>query len=188
MGTNDGGADVTTATTTVLNGLLAAVNASTKIIVLRPYNGSSAATIQAGIAACSAPSRITYVDTTGWFNTANASDSLHPYGAENLFHIAPLLTTTLRSALAASTATTSRTLTLTLGTDSTTLAANLTGLQWTWQDTYNGAVLSSGSTGTTNASGVFTQSVQTTLASGASGQLKILGAAGVHFNGAVVLS
>lgn len=98
-GTNDGG-DVTSAATTVLNGLIAATT-TTKIIVLRPFNGTShASQLQAAIAACTAPSRVTYVDTAGWFNTSNSSDGLHPYGVENITHIAPLVADAVATALA----------------------------------------------------------------------------------------
>lgn len=89
LGTNDG-ADVTAAATAFLNGVLA-LNGTTKIAVVLPWNGGHAAQLQAAIAASSAPSRVTYVDTTGWWNPADASDGLHPYGYVNAADLAPRL-------------------------------------------------------------------------------------------------
>lgn len=99
QGTNDSG-DVTTNATAVLNGLLAATTTS-KIIVLRPFNGSAhGAQLQAAIADSTAPARCFYIDTTGFFNTTNSSDALHPYGNENITHIAPLVAAAIRTVLA----------------------------------------------------------------------------------------
>ncbi|HTV07815.1 MAG TPA: LamG-like jellyroll fold domain-containing protein [Candidatus Aquilonibacter sp.] len=94
-GTNDSsasGSSVTSALTTVLNDLLSAYP-NVPIVVMRPFNGSQASALQAGIAACSNPSLVHWMDTTGFFNTAYGADNLdlHPSGPNNLGIIAPLV-------------------------------------------------------------------------------------------------
>lgn len=169
-GTNDGAANVTTAVTTALNALIAATPATTKIIALRPYNGSGATFIQNGIAATTTPSRVTYVDTTGWFTTANSADNLHPYGTENLFHIAPLMANAILPVISLTKGTrTARTITGTLVDATGTPQASLTGLKWSIHDQATPdvqSVVSDSGTTTTNASGVFSFTALTTKASG----------------------
>ena len=102
-GTNDGSssaASVTTALTTVLNGLLAACP-GTPIAVMRPYNGTQAAALVAGIAACSNPALVTYVDTTGYLNPSLGIDStgFHPSGPNGLTQLAPQVANALRPLL-----------------------------------------------------------------------------------------
>lgn len=90
-GTNDGG-DITTNATAVLNGLLAATPSSTKIAIVQQWNGTGhKAQWQAAITASTAASRVTYVDTTGWWSGSDASDGLHPYGYVNVADLAPRL-------------------------------------------------------------------------------------------------
>ena len=92
QGTNDAATDTTTAVTALLNGILGqgTLPATCRVVVLRPFGGTAQATfLQNGIAACSNPGRVTYVDTTGFFNTANSSDAVHPYGFECLDSIGP---------------------------------------------------------------------------------------------------
>lgn len=102
-GTNDGSNDTVAAATTVLNGLLAATPSATKVIVLRPFNGTAqAANLQAAVAACTTPSRVSYVDTAGWWSTADSSDNLHPYGYINIAQIAPRVAAAVRAALPSS--------------------------------------------------------------------------------------
>lgn len=87
-GTNDGSSDITSNATALLNGILSACT-SAKIIVLRPFNGTvQSAHWIAAIAACSNPGRVHFIDTAGFFNTTNSADGLHPYGFENVTHIA----------------------------------------------------------------------------------------------------
>lgn len=182
-GTNDG-SDVTTPATTVLNGLLAATPATTKIIVLRPFNGTSrAAELQAAIAACTAPARCAYIDTAGFFTSSNSSDGLHPYGNENLFHIAPAVANAIRPYVQPLRGTrTARTVTLTLNDRSGNPRANLSGLKWAFFDQATAGALgvnADGGTGaTTNSSGVLSLTVYTTLASGATGWLVLSDSAG----------
>ena len=99
-GTNDGGANIVAAMTGVLNGILTACPGAV-IAVLRPFNGSQAANLQAAIAACGTPAACHYVDTTGFFNPAYGIDSLslHPSGPNDLGLIAPQLAGVLRPLL-----------------------------------------------------------------------------------------
>lgn len=102
QGTNDpAGTDITAAITSLLNAMIAALPSSTKIIALRPFNGAHNAQWVAAIAASSAPARVSYIDTTGWFNTTNSTDSLHPNGFENVFNLAPRTAAAVRGVLAA---------------------------------------------------------------------------------------
>ena len=196
-GTNDGATDVTTAATTVLNGLIAATPATTKIIVLRPFNGTAhSSQLQAAIAASTTPSRCVFIDTAGWFNTANSADTLHPYGNENLTHIAPLCATAIRPYVVTASIkpATSKTISVTFQNRAGAAQANLTGLKWEWSDML-GVVIDSGSGATTNASGVFSvTSVRTNLAAAGIGYLKVTNSNGtvnttdVSFEGAVAVA
>lgn len=173
-GTNDS-SDVTGYAVTLLNGLIAAT--TSKIIVLRPFNGTlHASQLQAAIAACSTPSRCAYVDTAGFFTVVNSSDNLHPYGVENLTHIAPLVANAIRPLLVAGApALSSRTVTMTLnlGRDSNNNlipAANLNNIQVSAFDDptrpAGGVIRYQSATGTTNSAGVLTFTYQSSLATG----------------------
>jgi len=98
QGTNDSG-DITAPYTAVLNAMLAAIPETTQIAVMRPLGGYHAAQIQAARAACTDPSRVTYIDTTGWWDPTDSSDGLHPYGYTNVARTSPLLADALRPLL-----------------------------------------------------------------------------------------
>jgi lysophospholipase L1-like esterase len=102
IGHNDTTTDTTAAGTAFLNGLLAATPSTTKIAVIQPWSGRQATNLKAAIAACSTPSRVTYIDTSGWWSTADAPDAVHPYGYVNLVDLAPRLALALRAILGAS--------------------------------------------------------------------------------------
>jgi hypothetical protein len=97
-------------------------------------------------------------------------------------------------------ATTARTVTLTLADSSNAARANLTGLKWAFFDTVTpnlfAAPVSQGTAETTDASGVLVITVQTTLASGATGWLVVTDSDGTAtqspshkaFSGPVVVS
>lgn len=97
-GQNDITGDVTATVTSTLNAILAAIPATTAIAVVRPITGTQAANIQAGIAACSAPNRVTWVDTTGWRVPADSSDGAHPWGYVHVGGLAPRLAQALAAA------------------------------------------------------------------------------------------
>lgn len=104
IGTNDSGsadAAVVADTTALLNYWISSTPDSTRIFVAAGWLQRKAEQIQAGIAACNAPARVTYVDTSGWWSTADASDALHPYGYANLADLAPRLAATIRPAVTA---------------------------------------------------------------------------------------
>lgn len=97
IGTNDGATDTVAAMIGLLNNLLTACP-TTPILVLRPFNGTQASNLVAAIAGCSSPSRVTYVDTTGWWSSADASDGLHPYGYVNVAELAPRVAAKVKTA------------------------------------------------------------------------------------------
>lgn len=199
IGTNDGTSNTTTAMTTLLNGLLSATT-TTKIVVLRPFNGTSqAANIQAAIAACSAPSRCAYVDTAGWFSTANSFDSLHPNGFENLSNLAPRVANAIRPIVSPQRGQrTQRTVSVSLVDGSNSPQSSLTGLKWAFYDqalpSLTTVAADQGVSETTDGSGVLTIPVYTTLAPGATGWLTVTDSDGttsmLHkaFSGPVVVS
>jgi hypothetical protein len=195
MGTNDS-ADVTSAVTAFLNALVPLIPSTTKVIILRPFNGSHASQITAGIAASTAPSRVNYVNTAGWFNTANSGDGLHPYGIENLTSIGPKATAAIKSLLdgAAQPTLTARTVSvaLTSGRDASgnaVPAANLANLRVSFHDEPSPDVTTvprfQTAGETTDAAGVLTFVVNSTLSAGGTGHLTVLGASNLHFNGPV---
>jgi lysophospholipase L1-like esterase len=99
IGTNDGSTNTTTAMTGLLDALLSATTA--RIVVLRPFGGTAqAAYLQAAVAACTDPKRVTYVDTAGWWSSTDSSDGTHPYGYANVETLAPLVASAARTALA----------------------------------------------------------------------------------------
>jgi lysophospholipase L1-like esterase len=100
QGTNDSATGFNTAYAADVEALLAATPSTTKIALMRPLNGNLASNVAAVAAGASVPSRVSYIDTTGWWNSADASDGLHPYGYTNIARIAPLLGAQLRSLLA----------------------------------------------------------------------------------------
>lgn len=176
-GTNDG-ASVTANATTVLNALIAATPKTTKIILYRPFSGTHAAELIAAVAACIDPSRVTYKDTTGYFNTTNSVDGVHPYGIENLSHIAPLVAVDIRNAVSPLRGTrTLRTATITLVNKTGVPQASLTGLKWSFFDQPTSDQLTvaadQGAVETTDGSGTLTIPVYTTLPSGGVGWLVV---------------
>lgn len=189
-GTNDSG-DVTANATAVLNGLLAATSSSTKIIVLQPFNGGHGSQLQAAIAACTTPARCTYVATTGFFTPANSSDSLHPYGTENIVHIAPQVADAVRLILDGAPTLTSRTVSITLG-EVAGAAASLAGAKVAFYDETTPDLYTTPrfqtAAETTDSSGVLTFTCNSTLPIGGTGGIVVQLADGRHYNGSVVVS
>lgn len=88
-GTNDGSSSTVTPGLLALNEQLAAMP-GTRFYVMRPLNGTAQATnLQTICSTCDDPSRVSYVNTAGFWETYEASDSLHPYGYVNLSKIGP---------------------------------------------------------------------------------------------------
>jgi len=107
-GTNDGATDEATMLTNVaavFDTLISQCDPTTVIAAVRPFNGSGIPTtvsnLQAGIAACSEPARVQWIDTTGWWDTSQAADGLHPYGYAHAAQLAPHLAAQVAGLLAA---------------------------------------------------------------------------------------
>ena len=102
-GTNDvhaAAAEVTAALARTLDGLLS-LYPKARIAVLRPFAGTQAEALQAGIARCAEPARVAYVDTAGMLDPAFGVDSttLHPSGPNSLGRIAPRVAARLATLL-----------------------------------------------------------------------------------------
>lgn len=102
QGNNDGTNNTTTNVTAVLNGLLAAIPVKTKIFIARPLPGTNQATfIPAGVAACSNPSRVYYLDTAGVWLTSQGPDGLHPAAWAHIANIGPMMAAKIKPNLGA---------------------------------------------------------------------------------------
>ena len=100
IGTNDpAGTDITTATKNLLNSLLAATPATTRIGVIYPWRGDHAAHLAAAVASCNSTARVKVIDTTGWWNSTDAPDGVHHYGYINTSDLAPRVATEARKIL-----------------------------------------------------------------------------------------
>jgi hypothetical protein len=96
-GTNDG-SSISAGMVAVVRALLqAAPNA--KQLLLLPFNGSHASDLKAA-ATTVGNSKVSFGDTTGFFNTSDSSDSLHPYGYAHLSFIAPKMASLVTPLLA----------------------------------------------------------------------------------------
>lgn len=93
------GTDVTATMTTLLNNLLAATPATTRIGVIYPWRGDHASQLAAAVAACNSTARVKVIDTTGWWSNTDASDGLHPYGYINTSDLAARIATEARKIL-----------------------------------------------------------------------------------------
>jgi lysophospholipase L1-like esterase len=101
-GTNDSGATasaVQAAMNLVLQNLLTAASPKTKIVVMRPFNGSQAGALQAAVSSVNSV-RVEWLDTTGFFNPAyGSSDGTHPLGSNALGFIGPQVAAALNPIL-----------------------------------------------------------------------------------------
>jgi hypothetical protein len=98
---------VQSAMTTVLNALLSATASTTKIAVLQDFIAAAYPTnLQAAVTATGS-ARVSYVSTSGVFNTAYGADSAnqHPTAANDIALIAPQMTAALNPILYTSTST-----------------------------------------------------------------------------------
>jgi hypothetical protein len=90
----------------VLNGLLASTTTS-KIIIIQPWNGTLyKSAMQSIIAGCTAPSRVTYLDTTSWLSTSDTADNVHPWGYINVADLSPRIASSVKTLLSGSGSTT----------------------------------------------------------------------------------
>ncbi len=88
-GENDNTANIVSAYTTLSQALLSALP-STKQLLLIPFSQREAANVQATVTAVASP-LVSYVPTSGWFNSADSSDGQHPYGYSSYGLIGPKL-------------------------------------------------------------------------------------------------
>jgi lysophospholipase L1-like esterase len=100
-GTNDSGS-VVAAFETVVNAILAAAP-NAKQLLLVPFNGTHATDIASVIAAVG-NSNVTMQGTTGWFNSVDSSDGVHPYDYSGVGLIAPNLFPVVRALLGSASA------------------------------------------------------------------------------------
>jgi hypothetical protein len=77
---------------------LIAATVTCPIVVMEPFDGAQASAIQAAIAAVGS-SRVQYIVTTGFFNTTDSVDAVHPLGVANIGTIAPQVAELLRPIL-----------------------------------------------------------------------------------------
>jgi hypothetical protein len=88
QGHNDGSSNTVADGLEALNGMLASM-VDTIFFLVRPFSGNQAANLQSIQSTCNEPNRVFYIDSTGFFNTSNSADGLHPYGFEDFANIAP---------------------------------------------------------------------------------------------------
>jgi hypothetical protein len=100
LATNDI-SDITTNFTNFLNALMQANPNGAPIFVLRPFNGNRASELQAACISCTDPSRVYYIDTTGWIGAGMLTDGLHPAAWANVSLIAPKVMQAIRPYLLA---------------------------------------------------------------------------------------
>jgi len=101
IGTNDSTSDPAVfqaAYVTLLNGLQSYCPLA-QIAVMRPFSGAQWSACQAAAALCTNPGFVRLIDTTGFFNTAESVDGIHPLGVANINEIAPQVANALRPIL-----------------------------------------------------------------------------------------
>lgn len=86
-GTNDGGGLTQATVAAWLNDALPRFTPGSPVLMMRPFGGNGAAAIQAASAAAG----VVYVDTTGWWDPADATESIHPNGYASIVDLAPQL-------------------------------------------------------------------------------------------------
>lgn len=168
-GENDGNPGPASATVAATLSAISAAAPSAKMVLNIPFAG----TARTNLTAAALPSNCVRVDLARYEMASGATvwsyDGQHPNqrGHANLGAMLAAAIT------AAAVGATTRTVTLTLTTDGSTPAAGLSGLKWAFRDSFSGEIMSQGSTGSTDGSGVFTASVSTTLTSGGTGWLEV---------------
>jgi hypothetical protein len=173
QGYNDGTSNTQANGIAALDGMLTAMPGTT-FILFRPLDGTNQeANLQAIAAGCSDPGRVRYISTAGFWSSSESPDALHPYGWACIAQIAPKMA----DAILTPAATTTRTVTVTLTTDGTTPAANLTGLQGAFFDSPQPGSFDAPAftfTGeSTDASGVLSVQGQSVLTGGGVGWLEV---------------
>lgn len=105
MGTNDSALGTSSSAfqsgyVSLLNSILAATPSTTLIFIMLPFHGDyGLAAFQAIAAACSTPSRVVVVDTTGWLAPADSNGTVHPFGHVDISTLGPLTAAAIRTGL-----------------------------------------------------------------------------------------
>lgn len=193
-------ADVQTVITT-----LRTASPSAKIFIMVPAGGFGRSGIAAGVAAKSADNNLFLIDLGSEYETGINNTGVSQYAVDGLHRnllsnakVASGYTAKIQAVLDGVGATkTARTITLTLTNAAGAALPNLTGLKWSINDTptvgTQTIIADKGTGATTNAAGVMTLTVNTTVASGGTVWLTLTDGAGAvsttdkFFSGPVVV-
>lgn len=99
MGTNNSGTQAMILAW--IKEILGKLPSSCKLLVMRPFGGRLAAEISAAVAAAG-DQRVSYVDTTGWFDPADSCDQVHPYGYPSIDTLGPKTASAISATLTGS--------------------------------------------------------------------------------------
>lgn len=186
-GENDGDPGPAASTVTSTLAAVSAAAPSAKIVNIIPFSGRA----RTNLAAATLPSNGYRIDLAAP-QMANGAlvwsyDGQHPNQRGNA-ELAAQLSNRMQSIVPA---TATRTVTVTLK-DANGPCANLSGLKVAFHDEASPDLMSAPrfktASETTDASGVLTFAVQSTLDPGGTGHLTVLGASGVHYNGSVAVA
>lgn len=103
-GTNDSAANnatTTDATVALLNAMLAGTPSTTRIALVENWLAVKSGAIQAAIALCSDPTRVSWIATAGWWDAGDSEDGVHPFGYSNVGNLSVRLADALRPLLMA---------------------------------------------------------------------------------------
>jgi len=81
----------------VINAIRTSAPNSTHLILV-PFNQTHISDIEAAVTAIGS-ANVTYQGTSGWFNTADSVDGVHPYNYSSVYFIAPKLFPVVESVL-----------------------------------------------------------------------------------------
>lgn len=96
MGTNDGGGLTKAIVKAWLDDALPRFTTNAPVLLMRPFGGYGAAALED--AAADYP-RVTYVDTTDWWDTDDHTETIHPTGYASIVDFAPRLAPLMLAAL-----------------------------------------------------------------------------------------
>lgn len=89
-GTNDGTTDIKPTAIAMINELRTLVPASTIIGIIVPFNQNQKANLQSVVSTIGS-AQVRLIDTAGWYDVADSSDGIHPYGGTSKNVLAPKL-------------------------------------------------------------------------------------------------
>lgn len=97
-GTNDSTTNIVAAYTGIVNGVKTAAP-NVKQLLLCPFGPTFCTNQSTNIQSVATATGTQFVSTTGWFNTADSNDGVHPYGYASTNLIAPMLFPIVNAAL-----------------------------------------------------------------------------------------